>query len=262
VAGLSQTDKVKIQFTTDNVTPTVADAIVDTATENTVTGNYIAGTASAEFLFFNDLSGLPDWNFAGYSPPPVATGPISAEYQLSSTITNGVGDEITIKRASSNAPAGNTIEVLAWGPYSYTIPGTPDTTTGEDINNFQIGPDSSDNFDVNLPNLSNDSLNINNINVSTRAGAESALTSLDTSINQISQSRTTVGAQINRLESILNTSMVAKENYTAAQSRIKDADMAAELIEYTKLQIFNQTGLALSAQANKTLQNQILSILI
>lgn len=80
--------------------------------------------------------------------------------------------------------------------------------------------------------------------------AEALITGVDTAISDISNVRSGLGAVQNRLEHTIANLSVASENLTAAESRIRDTDMAAEMVNFTRLQILQQAGVAVLAQAN------------
>ena len=86
------------------------------------------------------------------------------------------------------------------------------------------------------------------------------LTEIDTAINNISTLRADFGAVQNRLEHRLNNLATYQENLVASESRIRDVDMAAEMVNFTKLSILQQAGTSMLAQANQAPQN-VLSLL-
>jgi len=88
------------------------------------------------------------------------------------------------------------------------------------------------------------------ISISTQSNAEAALSRLDNALTKISTERATMGAWQNRLEHTIANLGITGENLTAAESRIRDVDMAAEMMEFTKNQILIQSGTAMLAQAN------------
>lgn len=88
------------------------------------------------------------------------------------------------------------------------------------------------------------------IDIRTQDKAESAITTIDGAIQSVSDQRSKLGAIQNRLEHTINNLGVAGENLTAAESRIRDVDMAQEMMEFTKKQILTQAGTAMLAQAN------------
>lgn len=88
------------------------------------------------------------------------------------------------------------------------------------------------------------------INVSTQAAADAAVQIINDAINTVSTERAKLGAVQNRLDHTINNLNVAAENLTAANSRIRDVDMAREMMAFTKNQILVQAGTAMLAQAN------------
>jgi flagellin len=92
------------------------------------------------------------------------------------------------------------------------------------------------------------------------ASAASAIDTLDTAIKGISTARATLGAYQNRFEHTINNLNVAVENLSASESRIRDTDMAQEMVSFTRSQILTQAGTSMLAQANQAPQN-VLSLL-
>ena len=92
------------------------------------------------------------------------------------------------------------------------------------------------------------------------SGANAAITSLDTAIKKVSTTRADLGAIQNRFDHTINNLNVAVENLTASESRIRDADMAQEMVQFTRNQILSQAGTAMLAQANQASQG-VLSLL-
>jgi flagellin len=90
--------------------------------------------------------------------------------------------------------------------------------------------------------------------------ASGGLTAIDTAIKNVSTSRSKLGAVQNRLEHRLNNLATYQENLVASESRIRDVDMAAEMVNFTKLGILQQAGTSMLAQANQAPQN-VLSLL-
>jgi flagellin len=83
---------------------------------------------------------------------------------------------------------------------------------------------------------------------------------IDTSISSVSTVRSDLGAVQNRLENAVSNLGVYQENLTAAESRIRDVDVASEMVNFTRLQILSQSGTAMLAQANQSAQG-VLSLL-
>lgn len=118
---------------------------------------------------------------------------------------------------------------------------------------LQIG-DTADDFNkltVSVKSMSSKSLGIDGVDLSTQSGASSALKKIKDAINTVSSTRGDLGALQNRLEHTINNLGVTSENMTAAESRIRDVDMAQEMMNYTKNNILVQSSQAMLAQANQ-----------
>ncbi len=90
--------------------------------------------------------------------------------------------------------------------------------------------------------------------------AQASITLIDQQIAKVSSARSNLGAIQNRFDHAINVTNVAKENLTAAQSRITDVDMAEEMVKYTRDNILSQAGTSMLAQANQSTQG-VLSLL-
>lgn len=89
------------------------------------------------------------------------------------------------------------------------------------------------------------------LDVTDAANALTSLTAVDTNINTVSTERAKLGAAQNRFEHTINSVNVAVENLSASESRIRDTDMASEMMKMTRAQILSQAGTAMLAQANQ-----------
>ncbi|VXB81285.1 Flagellin [Arthrobacter sp. 9AX] len=92
------------------------------------------------------------------------------------------------------------------------------------------------------------------LDFSTASASQAAVKTLDEAITAVSTGRASLGASQNRLESAVQTINVAKENLTASNSRIRDTDMAEEMVKFTRNNILSQAGTAMLAQANQSNQ--------
>ncbi|TFB69635.1 flagellin [Cryobacterium glaciale] len=92
----------------------------------------------------------------------------------------------------------------------------------------------------------------NALNFTSAAGAAAAITTITNQIDTISSARAELGASQNRFESVIKNLAVSKENLSAAGSRIRDTDMAEEMVKYTRANILSQAGTAMLAQANQS----------
>ncbi len=128
--------------------------------------------------------------------------------------------------------------------------------------NLQVGSLSGQKIGISIGNMNASSIGVAKANVKvtsfTTAGA--AMKAIQSAINLVSTQRSTLGALQNRLEHTINNLDTTSENTQAAESRIRDVDMATEMVEYSKNNILAQAGQSMLAQANQSTQG-VLSIL-
>ncbi|MBQ7152027.1 MAG: flagellin [Synergistaceae bacterium] len=125
---------------------------------------------------------------------------------------------------------------------------------------FQIGANEGEDIAIDIGNMSAGALGVTNINVSTRTSASKSIGQIDAAINKVSTQRAKIGAYQNALEYTSDNLTTTMTNLTAAESRIRDADMAQTMMEFVKLQILNQSGTSMLAQANQ-LPQSVMSLL-
>ena len=125
---------------------------------------------------------------------------------------------------------------------------------------FQVGQSEGEDIYINIGDMTAESLGINRVDVLTQKNAAKSITILDAAIHTVSVQRTRVGAYQNELEYNANTLQQASLQLQASESRIKDADMAREYMDFVKLQILNQTGSSMLSQAHQTAKS-LMSVL-
>ena len=127
--------------------------------------------------------------------------------------------------------------------------------TGQGLT-FQIGANgvADQRVTLNVNDMSAGALGVGNIDASTAESAKLAIAAVDKAISQVSFQRAGLGALQNRLEYTVSNLTVTQENLTAAESQIRDTDMAKEMINYTKFTILQQAAQAMLAQANQAPQ--------
>ena len=125
---------------------------------------------------------------------------------------------------------------------------------------FQIGANEGEDMGINIGDMRAHALGLNEVLVTDRESAARSITVIDNALDKVSTQRAKLGAYQNRLEHTINNLTVAGENLTAAESRIRDTDMAKEMMNFTKLNIMLQAGNAMLAQANQLPQN-VLSLI-
>lgn len=116
---------------------------------------------------------------------------------------------------------------------------------------FQVGANNGQSITLGIDDMQAAALGVNNLSLTSQANASSALDTIDSAINKVSTQRAKLGAVQNRLEHTIANLGVAAENMEAADSRIRDVDMALEMVAFTKNQILVQAGTAMMAQANQ-----------
>lgn len=125
---------------------------------------------------------------------------------------------------------------------------------------LQVGANGGQAIAFTIGTVGTTALTLNGLSVSFATAASAAIASIDAAISSVTTQRANLGAIQNRLEQTINRLGVTSENLQAAESRIRDADMASEMISFTKNQILQQSGMAMLSQANSAPQS-VLSLL-
>ncbi len=120
---------------------------------------------------------------------------------------------------------------------------------------IQTGANAGEELSITIDDMSAAGLSVNGADIGTRDNAVTALGTVDTAINTVSTQRAKLGAIQNRLEHKINNLSTSAENLQAAESRIRDVDMAKEMSEYTKNNILVQAATSMLAQANNAPQS-------
>ncbi|HEX7344315.1 MAG TPA: flagellin, partial [bacterium] len=118
---------------------------------------------------------------------------------------------------------------------------------------FHIGTynvSGEDYYYVTFADMTSSSLGIDTLDVTNTSNAQSAINALDSAISSKDTERTRIGAYVGRLQGTIQQLQIARENATASESTIRDADIAAEMSTFVRSQILMQTGVAMLSQAN------------
>jgi len=184
-------------------------------------------------------------------------------------LTDGIDAKVTIAGPDETNVVTGTGQSVVYGTAEFTAKGIANdsatiavTTTGASIH---IGANKDQTMLVDINQMSTATLGnatnkLSGINVSTTAGAETAITTVDDAIKQVSAERSKLGAFQNRLEHTIANLGTSSENLTSAESRIRDVDMAKEMSTFSKNNILSQAAQAMIAQANQQPQ-QVLQLL-
>jgi len=118
---------------------------------------------------------------------------------------------------------------------------------------FQVGPNSGNTLSISsdLALSSSDVFGENLSGVDVSSDASAAITSIDSAIDAVSSGRAELGATQNRFDHVVASLSVAAENLSASESRVRDVDLAEEMVQFTRHQIMAQAGTAMLAQANQ-----------
>ena len=128
--------------------------------------------------------------------------------------------------------------------------------------NLHVGADSDSNnkISVDIDSMDSKGIGVKNLKVDTEDDATAAIDRISEAISKVSSQRSSLGAVQNRLEHTINNLDNVSENTTSAESRIRDTDMAKEMVNYSKNNILAQAGQSMLAQANQSNQG-VLSLL-
>ncbi|MCJ8007598.1 flagellin [Lederbergia wuyishanensis] len=119
---------------------------------------------------------------------------------------------------------------------------------------FHVGANSGQKVTLEIESMKASGLSVSGISISGQSDANNNITVIQTAIDKVSAERSKLGAMQNRLEHTINNLNTSSENLTAAESRIRDVDMAKEMMEQTKNSILAQASQAMLAQANQAPQ--------
>jgi flagellin len=123
--------------------------------------------------------------------------------------------------------------------------------TGSFTANFQVGANAGQTIALTINAMDATGLSITSIGIASGGAASAAISSLDNAIKLVSEERSKLGALQNRLEHTVNNLNTSSENLTSAESRIRDVDMAKEMMTFSKNNILSQAAQAMISQANQ-----------
>ena len=180
------------------------------------------------------------------------------------TVKNGGTPTYTDKDNNTITDKDIIAKLDASEPASAKYTGAEITVTGTVLDagyaTLQLGANTGEDMDVYIPKISTETLGIEDLDVTTENDATEAIRKVSTALANVSSFRSRLGAYQNRLESTLRNSNTTVENMTQSLSRVMDTDMAEEMTEYTQLQVLEQAGTSVLAEANQRPET-ILSIL-
>ena len=195
----------------------------------------------------------------------VHAGKVSVTGSYTPSTASASPDTSLFSMSVSGLEAGKTFETTAGTTDALALLGlaaSTNTATGAKGSGgtFQIGANANDTLKINIGKVDAGTLKVATLDVTTDVKAAEAITALDAAISSVSTTRGDLGATQNRFESMINNLQVSTENISASESRIRDTDMAQEMVSFTKNQVLQQAGTAMLSQANQIPQS-ILSLL-
>ncbi len=243
---------VKFSFTADNTVQDVLDAINDAgigvkatfADGGSITLTTEAVGSAAKLEIANDTG-----DFANFATDEGADASISSAALAANGFTSytAVGNHITIQDGGAKGIEFDLSGTLA-GDVAFKV----DSNGGL---NMHIGANENQTMYISVGDMRASALGVSGINVTTKEAAEASITTIQSALDKVSSERAKLGAYQNRLEHTINNLGTTSENLSASESRIRDVDMAKEMMSFTKNNILSQAAQAMLAQANQQPQS-------
>ncbi len=264
---IKSTDKVKISFVQNGKTfttsydvgnTTLADIFSNATSSAGIAGYGFSGTQQAGSFIGVDATGVSTYTADGTSAFSVAAASSGVTGQISGFTISVSGKDGNIKKSINEKLDGFSESIRA------------QNKSGDNALSLQIGTKSNQSITTALTDMRAQALGLQgtdpvtgltkNIDVTTREGANAAISVFDSAIAKALDEQTNIGAVESRLDYTVSNLTTASENLTAAESTIGDVNMAKEIMEYTKHNILMQAAQAMLAQANQSSMS-ILSLL-
>ncbi|XVV12224.1 flagellin [Actinoplanes sp. CA-131856] len=188
---------------------------------------------------------------AGYQGTEVS---MSARTKMADDGNNTGTNVATSTFSLGSASAGLEVDAIT----DLGITADRDKVEGGNSGKFQVGANRTESININIGAVDSETLGTGALDLT--KDPDAAIDVLDKAIQSVSDSRASLGAVQNRFEHTINNLNVAVENLSASESRIRDTDMAQEMVSFTRSQILTQAGTSMLSQANQSAQN-VLSLL-
>ncbi len=223
--------------------------------DKTVTFDKAASTVTGSVVGFSDIVADPD-NISDAEALEIANRITQA---LDGATVNGetfsagfAGTTLTLQQMTS-ATADHVFDTAEKAQSIIELATPAGKTTTTSALRLQVGDtaEASQKVTVTIGDMGSAALGLDGLDITTEAGADAAITNIKAAISTVSTQRGDLGAIQNRLDHTINNLGVTTENLTAAESRIRDVDMAEEMMAYTKNNILVQASQAMLAQANQ-----------
>ena len=174
---------------------------------------------------------------------------------------NGKKSSLNLAISASTSTDINSSILDNIGLKAQTTYGSGDSTAKLHVVNtqaqFQIGADAGDNMKIGIADMGTEALGLDKIDLTSVSAAEKSLEKLNQALDKVSAERSKLGAYQNRLDYTISNLTSTTTNLTSAESRIRDVDVASEMMEFTRNQIVTQAATSMLAQANALPQNAL-----
>ena len=249
----------KVEVVSDNAAFTIADAAAQTKAQNvskiTSDGTNATVTLNDGKEVTNTIANIK----TTYGIEATAAGSATISKQLTVENTNAAITGTytgSLEKYAAGASVTAKLGISTGGATSLAV-GTKALQF-----NLHVGADSdsTNKISVNIESMSSKGIGVDGLKVDTEKSATKAIDTISDAIQKVSSQRSSLGAVQNRLEHTINNLDNVVENTTSAESRIRDTDMAEEMVNYSKNNILAQAGQSMLAQANQSNQG-VLSLL-
>jgi len=241
---------VSFSFTTSNTVQNVLDTINDASIGVTASWSATNGitltTGAVGSSSELDIEGSSLGDFAGLVDAKGADAAVTFAGGESFT---AVGNHVTVQ--SGNAK-GLEFDLSGTTALSGDVAISVASNGGL---NMHIGANENQTMYISVSDMRSSALGVNGIDVRTKDNAETAITTIQTALDKVSSERAKLGSYQNRLEHTITNLGTTSENLSASESRIRDVDMAKEMMNFTKNNILSQAAQAMLAQANQQPQS-------
>lgn len=228
------------------------DFALKNADGDTIASVFDRVDAAADIVFTTADSGVV--TAAMGAAASVGTTEFDVEVTATITVNDGTND-IGVTTTTANQTGKVAVAGFEFDIDSTLIAGADtEITVATNAVNFQIGANEGQQTSLAIGDMSASALEVDSIDLATASGASTAITSIDDAITAVSSERAKLGAVQNRLEHTIKNLDTSAENLQASESRIRDVDMAKEMMEFTKNNILQQAAQSMLAQANQAPQ--------
>ncbi|KGE20413.1 flagellin [Paenibacillus wynnii] len=225
--GITATDKIEVSYVKDGTT---------------VTNSFTVGALTTAAL--GTTNGAADDTDTALTVDATGNLLMTASNTGFGGAVNGL--TVTVKDSNGNVRTGAT---NALSSFTETTAAANIQTDGQAT--FQIGANTGQNIQLAIKDMGTAALGVKDLKVGNQGQANVAIKVIDSAMSKVSTERSKLGATQNRLEHTINNLNTSSENLTAAESRIRDVDMAKEMMSQTKNSILAQAAQAMLAQANQ-----------